>query len=428
MKPWETYETFEERLPNHVFIQRVADAAGVSTQSVHRVAKKRLQKEGKRDRKRLKGCPYTFVSLSLWDEYMEIGPVKRVAAKPKNWLTAKALLEDGFSKRKLYQLVREGSVKAVYVGNTLYLEPESAERYIQTRQDLRPPPGWTSVSELREQAGRSKQALSTYLKRHQVETAQFLHPKRDQLVQYIRVEDAQKYLRCHQGLCATETAQIGDQETALLDSHEMAQNDLTVDAVVATDLRVQEVTETHQDLEPITLPCYAFLSPNLPSPASKLAGPDVEQTNERQPSRQVALEPDTQHPPQISSTAPGCKPLRTDSPEAREEQPEVQFSGVFVAEEPLVSADSRVAQPVGQPSKALIPLEYATSTLHGGIAAPGGIVTSSRLPGHNERETSMLTTHPSFLLPNYLEGQETQPGMLVLSHSQPVRPPLNYRD
>jgi hypothetical protein len=62
-------------------------------------------------------------------------------------------------------------------------------------------------------------------------------------VQYIRVEDAQKYLRCHQGLCgsetaqvgAAETAQIGGQETAFLDSHELFQNDPATDAVMATD-------------------------------------------------------------------------------------------------------------------------------------------------------------------------------------------------
>lgn len=243
MKSWENYETFEERLPNHVFIQRVADAAGVSTQSVHRVAKKRLQKEGKRDRKRLKGCPYTFVSLSLWDEYMEIGPVKRVATKPKGWLTAKALLEDGFSKRKLYQLVREGSVKAVYVGNTLYLEPESAQRYLQTRQDLRPPPGWISVSELRERAGRSKQALSTYLKRHGVETAQFLHPKRDQLVHYIRTQDAQKYLRCQGGLEVSETARMDSLENTVIEATETTQNDLATDAEFAPNFGTDLDTE-----------------------------------------------------------------------------------------------------------------------------------------------------------------------------------------
>jgi hypothetical protein len=194
MKPWKDYEGYEEKLPNHVFVQRVASAAGVSNQSVHRVAKKRLEKEGKRDRKRLDGCPYTFVSLDLWDTYMQIGSVSRVASKPKGWVTAKSLLEDGFSKRKLYQFVRDGQIAAVYVGNTLYLEPESARGYLQTRQNLRPPPGWVSVSDLKTLAGRSKQAIFTYLKRHSVTTKQFLHPKRDQLVQYLRQEDADGYL------------------------------------------------------------------------------------------------------------------------------------------------------------------------------------------------------------------------------------------
>jgi hypothetical protein len=194
MKPWKNYEGFEEKLPNHVFIQRVASAAGVSNQSVHRVAKKRLEKEGKRDRKRLEGCPYTFVSLDLWDTYMQIGSVSRVSSKPKGWVTAKSLMDEGFSKRKLYQFVKDGQIKAVYVGNTLYLDPESAGAYLHSRQNLRPPPGWVSVSELRAVAGRSKQAIFTYLKRHTIATKQFLHPKRDQLVQYLRQEDADAYL------------------------------------------------------------------------------------------------------------------------------------------------------------------------------------------------------------------------------------------
>ncbi len=201
MKPWKDYEGYEEKLPNHVFVQRVASAAGVSNQSVHRVAKKRLEKEGKRDRKRLDGCPYTFVSLDLWDTYMQIGSVSRVASKPKGWVTAKSLLEDGFSKRKLYQFVRDGQIAAVYVGNTLYLEPESARGYLQTRQNLRPPPGWVSVSDLKTLAGRSKQAIFTYLKRHSVATRQFLHPSRDQLVQYLRQEDADGYLT---SLCSSK--------------------------------------------------------------------------------------------------------------------------------------------------------------------------------------------------------------------------------
>jgi hypothetical protein len=208
MKPWKNYEGYEEKLPNHVFVQRVASAAGVSNQSVHRVAKKRLEKEGKRDRKRLEGCPYTFVSLDLWDTYMQIGSVSRVASKPKGWVTAKSLLEDGFSKRKLYQFVKDGQIKAVYVGNTLYLEPESARDYLHSRQNLRPPPGWVSVSELRTLAKRSKQAIFTYLKRHDIATKQYLHPKRDQLVQYLRQEDATAYL---------ESIRPSDQDEVLAD-------------------------------------------------------------------------------------------------------------------------------------------------------------------------------------------------------------------
>jgi hypothetical protein len=194
MKPIKAYEHFEEKLPNHVFIHRVAEAAGVTRQSVHRVARKRLKKEGKRDRKRLDGCPYTFVSLDLWDDYMQIGHVPRVAKRPKGWVTAKALVQDGFSRRKLYELLGAGELESVYVGKTLYFEPEGAKRYQNLRRELKPPPGWVSVVELRKQARRSKQALSTYLKIHNIETKQFLHPERDQLIQYICSEAAETYL------------------------------------------------------------------------------------------------------------------------------------------------------------------------------------------------------------------------------------------
>jgi hypothetical protein len=214
MKSWKSYEGFEEKLPNHVFVQRVASAAGVSNQSVHRVAKKRLEKEGKRDRKRLEGCPYTFVSLDLWDTYMQIGSVSRVPNKPKGWVTAKSLLEDGFSKRKLYQFVKEGEIEAVYVGNTLYLDPSSARAYLYSRQNLRPPPGWVAVSELKTLAKRSKQAIFTYLKRHDIATKQFLHPKRDQLVQYLSQEDAVAYL---ESICQTnqEGSSQGEQRATV---------------------------------------------------------------------------------------------------------------------------------------------------------------------------------------------------------------------
>lgn len=194
MKPWQAYEGYEDHLPNHVLLNRVADAAGVSTRSITRAAKKRLEQEGKRDRKRLKGCPYTFVSVSLWDDYMQIGNVVRLPKKPKGWLTSKALCEQGFSRRKLYELVKEGTLEAVYVRNTLYFEPNRAEQCLKERQDLRPPPGWVGISEVTRQAKRTRQALWTYIKTHDITTKMFLHARRDQLVHYISAEDANAYL------------------------------------------------------------------------------------------------------------------------------------------------------------------------------------------------------------------------------------------
>jgi hypothetical protein len=194
MKPWQAYEGYEDNLPNHVLLNRVADAAGVSTRSITRVAKKRLEQEGKRDRKRLKGCPYTFVSVSLWDDYMQIGNVARLPKKPKGWLTSKALCGQGFSRRKLYELVKEGTLEAVYVRNTLYFEPRRAEQCLQERQNLRPPPGWVGISEVTRQAKRTRQAFWTYLKTHGITTKMFLHTSRDQLVHYVTVEVANEYL------------------------------------------------------------------------------------------------------------------------------------------------------------------------------------------------------------------------------------------
>ena len=191
---WHRYETYEDKLPNHVLVQRVANAAGVSTQSIIRAAKRRYRKEGKRDRRRVEGCPYTFVSLSLWDDYMQVGNVKRVPERPKGWLTVKTLIAKGLGKRRAYDLVHEGRLEAVYVGNTLYIEPEAVEQYLLRRRERKVPPGWVRVGAVYREAGKTKQALSAYLKRHDIETRQFRHPERDQLVSYMPEAAAEQYL------------------------------------------------------------------------------------------------------------------------------------------------------------------------------------------------------------------------------------------
>ena len=190
---WHRYESYEDTLPNHVLAQRVASAAGVSTQSVIRAAKRRYRKEGKRDRRRVEGCPYTFVSLSLWDDYMQVGPVKRVPQRPKNWLTVKTLVAKGLGKRRAYDLIHRGELEAVYVGNTLYVEPAALEQFL-LRRERKAPPGWVRVGAVYREAGTTKQALSAYLKRHSVPTRQFRHPSRDQLVSYMPGEAAERYL------------------------------------------------------------------------------------------------------------------------------------------------------------------------------------------------------------------------------------------
>jgi hypothetical protein len=76
----------------------------------------------------------------------------------------------------------------------LYFDPERARLYLNQKRGLRPPPGWVALTELKDMAGRSKQALSTYLKRHAVQTKRFMHPERDQLVLYVSQGDADTYL------------------------------------------------------------------------------------------------------------------------------------------------------------------------------------------------------------------------------------------
>jgi hypothetical protein len=64
----------------------------------------------------------------------------------------------------------------------------------------------------------------------------------------------------------------------------------------------------------------------------------------------------------MSSSVVAGNPSETSSPEPKGEQSAAPFSGVLGAEDLLMDADARVAQPVGQPSEALIALEYATDT------------------------------------------------------------------
>ena len=196
---YERYEAFEEQLPNHVLAQRVATAAGVSTQSVIRAAQRRYRTGGKRDRKRLDGCPYTFVSLSLWDDYMQVGPVLRVPERPAGWFTVKAVVARGIGKRRVYELIHNGGLEAVYVGNTMFVAPDSLAHYLEVQRRHKPCAGWRLVSEVYEQAGTSKQALSNYLKRHEVETRHFKHPVRDQQVAYMPADVAECYLALKRG-------------------------------------------------------------------------------------------------------------------------------------------------------------------------------------------------------------------------------------
>jgi excisionase family DNA binding protein len=194
MKSWEDYQDLEDALPNHVLAQRVARSAGVSTQSIHRAAKKRYQLHSKRDRRHLAGCPCVFISLDFWESYMNVGGVERLPEKPRGWLTSKAVLDMGVSKGKLYQAAHTGEIAAVYVGNTLYFEPDEVNQWLAKRHRCRPLSGWIAVRELKTRAQCSKQAVSAYLKRKKIMTRQFLHPSRDQLVQYVSEQDAKELI------------------------------------------------------------------------------------------------------------------------------------------------------------------------------------------------------------------------------------------
>jgi hypothetical protein len=210
MKSWQDYQDLEDTLPNHVFAQRVARSAGVSAQSIHRAAKKRYQLHSKRDRRHLVGCPCIFISIDFWESYMNVGGVERSPEKPKGWLTSKALLDKGVSKGKLYQAVQKGEITAVYVGNTLFFEPDEANNWLAKRHQHLPLPGWVVVAELKTLARCSKQAVSAYLKRKGVMTRHFLHPSRDQLVQYISEQDAKEFIESLQRgeSCSTQPVRL----------------------------------------------------------------------------------------------------------------------------------------------------------------------------------------------------------------------------
>lgn len=150
-----------------------------------------------------------YMTLELADRYAKLGGVERVASRPRGWLTLKALiLELGCSRTYLEHRIYQPGVRLVRHRRSLYLHPEDAAVIIEEYRDQRPLLGWRLVSEVRDEAGVSKEGLNQWLRRNAIERRRYRNPKNGRPDYYIREADAERYLEGVATRKARHTAQL----------------------------------------------------------------------------------------------------------------------------------------------------------------------------------------------------------------------------
>ena len=137
-----------------------------------------------------------YVHLSVAEAYLSRLGLERRAARPKGWKTLKAVLTDsGAGRNTAMNAVRNGKLRAVLVGASIYVHPEDATAFALQHRNLKPLAGWVRVSTLKDEVGRSKEAVNQCLRRHRdkIEVRHYLHPVLNRPVPYIKEGDAARY-------------------------------------------------------------------------------------------------------------------------------------------------------------------------------------------------------------------------------------------
>jgi hypothetical protein len=176
-----------DRAPEkYIAVAEVARSVGVLPEATVAWFRRHRHKVFKKGR-------YNYVSLATAELYLNARGLERVAQRPRGWRTVKAVLDCGVGRETVMKAVKAGRIRAVMYRKAIYLQPDDAESFTLEYRSARPLPGWVLAPELRNELGRSKEALNQWIRREKVEVRRFLHPTRNRLTPYIREADADRY-------------------------------------------------------------------------------------------------------------------------------------------------------------------------------------------------------------------------------------------
>lgn len=174
-----------------ITVREFAEAVGVSQRGVQLWLRRQV-KRGHNYLRTEQGAP--ALSLEGAERFLDSRGVPRASTRPRGWPTVKAvMLEAGVEGNKVYRLIREGVLRAQYHGGSLYVHPGDATWFLKTEREAMPLAGWVPLTDVRMEAKRSQQALDSFIRRRDLPTKVFKHPRLSRPSRYMRARDAETY-------------------------------------------------------------------------------------------------------------------------------------------------------------------------------------------------------------------------------------------
>lgn len=173
---------------SYLTLQEVADANGVSTQSV---ASWMARRNIYRHPYRVKSGKKHLIHINAAERYAE----SRIGLKPRGYVTLKGICQDmGINRGGAFlDVTLLKGLETVYFRGTAYLSPGDAAVVLERWNSFKPAHGWVPVRESAPIIGRTRQGLTHWAKRNGVELR--LYYTGGQVRQFIEERQLLIYLR-----------------------------------------------------------------------------------------------------------------------------------------------------------------------------------------------------------------------------------------
>lgn len=176
---------------DRVELRDIALAAGTTPQAVRRW----IDRNHPNTRRKYRGrnvAPATIAEKYLTHE------TKPRTPRPRDWINIKqVLMDEAPSRQYLENRIKTGELRARKHRNTIYLHPTDLQHTLLQHKSYRPLPGWIPITTVMHQANRSKEAVTQWARRNNIQRKKFIpnipnHTGRPEY--HIRQKDAQTYL------------------------------------------------------------------------------------------------------------------------------------------------------------------------------------------------------------------------------------------